>query len=507
MMTSRSFYIKKNLIWQLLQSVIVMVFPLVIRTLLVYWIGDELVGFNSLCISVVGMLNVVNFGVDSVLVGRMYRPAAMRDTEEVCRQLRLCRTVYIMIGIVILIAGMVITPFLGSFIKGDKPDINIYFVFMIYLLSTVLSYWLFAYARVVFQATQQVYYLNQMLIVGYLIQYGLQIAALFAGSYLFYVCFGPISTILYNIGSYSKLRKEYPQYCCRGVTDREEKRQLCRELISCGVYRIRDMSRDSLDSMIISSMLGLVLLSKYQNYTTVLLVPITLKTVISDAIVPSLGNLNVTAEKEEQFHLLKILWLLNIAVAGFFSICYFQLIQDFICLWVGPGRVLPLSVPIMLSIYMFVLGICDFFKMVRKTNQLWEKGKAVSGIEIAANLVLNIVLVKWLGLFGIVLATVMTIVCINIPYESWLIFKDYYGKSAARFFWLLAKALIWIVITNGIVWMIADRISCSGVWRLIWQGGITVVTAGVFFILLFGMDNEWKTLYRRVVKDRGRKKS
>lgn len=506
-MTSRSFYIKKNLIWQLLQSVIVMVFPLIMRTLLVYRIGDELLGFNSLCISVVSMLNVVNFGVDSVLIGRMYRPAAMRDTDEVCRQLKLCRTVYKVIGIAILTAGVVITPFLGDFIKGDKPDVNIYFVFLIYLLSTVLSYWLFAYARVVFQATQQVYYLNQMLIVGYLIQYGLQIVALFEGNYLVYVCFGPISTIIYNIGSYRRLRKEYPQYYCRGVTDQGEKRQLCRELVSCGIYRIRDMSRDSLDSMIISAILGLILLSKYQNYTTVLLVPIMLKSVISEAIAPSLGNLNVTAGKEEQFQLLKVLWLLDIAVSGFFSICYFQLIQNFIYLWVGPSRVLSLSVPIMLSIYLFVLGICDFFKMVRKANRLWEKGKAVGGIEIVANLVLNIVLVKWLGVFGIVLATVITIVCINLPYESWLIFKDYYGKNAIRFFWLLMKVFVWVIITSGIVWVIIDRISCFGFWMLVLQGGITVIVAGILFILIFRKDNEWRILYRKVVKKKGEKES
>lgn len=506
-MTSRSFYIKKNLIWQMLQSMIVMIFPIMIRTLLVYRIGDELLGFNSLCVSVVSMLNVVNFGVDSVLIGRMYRPAAMGDSEEVCRQLKLCRTIYKTIGIVILTAGAVITPFLGNFIKGDKPDVNIYFVFTVYLFSTVISYWLFSYARVVFHASQQVYCLNQILSLGYLIQYGLQTAALYAGNYLLYVCFGPISTIVYNVGAYRRLRREYPQYYCGGETDQGEKRKLYREMISCGVYRIRDMSRDSLDSLMISAALGLVLLSRYQNYTTVLLVPITLKNVISEAIVPSLGNLNVTAEKEEQFRLLKVLWLLDIAVTGFFSICYFQLIQDFIRLWLGPGRVLPLSIPIMLSVYLFLLGICDFFKMVRKTNQLWEKGRAAGCVEILANILLNFILAKCLGLFGIVLATVISIVCINLPYESWLIFKSYYGKNAGRFLGMLLKVLIWVIITNGLVYYIAGKLPDFGWMSLILRGGLSVLTAAVLFVVIFHGDDEWKVLFRRVMEGKAGKEA
>ena len=167
---SRFFYIRKNFLWQLMQSCITMVFPLIIRTLFVYKIGDEILGLNSLCISIVAALNVINFGMDSVLVGRMYRPVETKDVSEVCRQLNLYRAIYRIIGLIVLGVGIVLVPFLKDFIKGDIPDINVYFVYFVYLISTVLSYWLFGYYLIIFKATQQIYFLNRNITLVFLLQ-------------------------------------------------------------------------------------------------------------------------------------------------------------------------------------------------------------------------------------------------------------------------------------------------------------------------------------------------
>ncbi len=501
---SRSFYIKKNFSWQLLQNCITMVFPLVIRTLFVYMIGDELLGLSSLCTSIVATINVVNFGIDGVFVGRMYRPAELGDTEEVCRQLRLSRTIYRGIGLMVLLGGLIVLPFLENFINGDAPNVNIYLVFAIYLTNTFLSYWLFGHYNVVFKATQQVYYLSRNMAIAFLLQYGLQVFALLMHNYFLYVCFLPISTVFYNVSTYRKVKKEYPEYRCSGETDKEAKMQLARNVVSCAIYKLRDASRNTLDSVIVSAILGLIILSKYQNYIAVLAVPLTLKTVITETITPSLGNYNVTASKKEQYELVKRIWLLELAISGFFSICYFQMVQNFIGIWLGDDHVLQLSVALILSVYVFALGICDFFKMMRQTNSLWEKGKGMACVEMSANLILNIVLAKWLGVFGIVLATVITITLITAPYELRLIVKGFFGEDTRRFLWLLGKISFWIVATNGIVWYIVNTISCNKYILILLQLLFSVGIAGVLFVTFFCMDSEYKSLIEMVIKKRQR---
>lgn len=502
----RSFFIKKNLSWQFFQNCVAMIFPMIIRTLFVYRIGDEYLGLSSLCISIIGTLNVANFGIDSVLVGRMYRPVEIGDTEEVCRQLKLNRTIYRIIGIVVFISGIAVLPFLRHFIEGDVPNVNIYLVFAVYLITAALSYWMFGYYLVVFKATQQVYYLNKNLTIGYLLQYGLQAVALFKHSYFIYVCFVPISSFFYNIGTYIKLRKEYPQYICKGETDQRTLKSLQKDVFSCAVYKARDVSRDTLDSIIISTILGLVILSNYQNYVTVFLVPITLRTVITSVITPSLGNFNVTASKKEQYDLMKILWLLEMAVSGFFSVCYFQLIAEFISIWLGKNHMLQLSVALILSVYLFALGICDFFKMVRQTNQLWKKGKHIAFIEIAANLILNITLAKCMGVFGIVLATVITITVIHFPYELWLVVKIYFEQDVKYFLQILFKIVFWVVATNGIVWYIVNLMPFEKYFLLIMQAIVSITIAGILFIVFFCKNEEWKVLLRMLFKRKNSKR-
>lgn len=497
---SRFFYIRKNFLWQLMQSCITMVFPLIIRTLFVYKIGDEILGLNSLCISIVAALNVINFGMDSVLVGRMYRPVETKDVSEVCRQLNLYRAIYRIIGLIVLGVGIVLVPFLKDFIKGDIPNINVYFVYFIYLISTVLSYWLFGYYLIIFKATQQIYFLNRNITLGFLLQYILQILAIVMHSYIMYVCFVPISVVFYNISTYWKVRKEYPQYVCGGATDRAERMALKKDIASCAIYKVRDASRDTLDSVVISAILGLVILSNYQNYITVLLVPLTLKTVITGVITPSLGNYNVTATKKEQYDLIKILWLLDLLVSGFFSVCYFQMITDFIDIWLGKDHVLQLSIALMLSIYLFTLGICDFFKMIRQTNQLWNMGKSVAVVETIVNFLLNILLANRMGVFGIVLATVITIIFIYTPFEIWYIIKIYFGQDMIRFWMMLIKILIWVMITNGVVCYIASLVPHCKYISILFKAFISVLVAFVSFITLFHMDDEWKQLKKMVLK-------
>ncbi len=502
----RSFYIKKNFSWQLLQNGITMVFPLVIRTLFVCKIGDEFLGLNSLFTSIVATLQVANFGMENVLVGRMYRPIEEDDTEEVCRQLKFCRSIYRIIGTVILVSGLVIMPFLKNFISGEIPDTNIYMVFAIYLFNTVIGYWLFGYYTVVFNATQQVYYLSRNITIGFVLQYVLQIAMLFMHNYFAYVCLLPVCTIFYNVSTYRNLRQEYPEYQCRGITDKASFKLLKKNIITSAIYKLRDSSRDSLDSVIISAVLGLVILSKYQNYITVLAVPLTLSKVITGTITPSLGNFNVTASKKEQFDLVKRLWLLEITVSGLFSICYFQMIQNFIVIWLGEDHVLQLPIAGILSLYLFVLGICDFFRMIRQTNLLWEKGKEIACVEMIVNLVLDVILARWFGVFGIVLATVITIVLITIPYELWLIARDFFKQDVKRFLWLLIKAICWIVITNGIVWSIVNAVPHYKYISVLIQAFFSVGIAGILFFLFFYMDEECKFLLKLVYKNSIKKK-
>ena len=90
------------------------------------------------------------------MVFSMYRPIAEDDTKIICALMRLYKNYYRIIGLVIAVIGVVLTPFIPFLIEGDIPEgLNIYVLYLLNLGATVLSYWLFAYKNALFQAHQR----------------------------------------------------------------------------------------------------------------------------------------------------------------------------------------------------------------------------------------------------------------------------------------------------------------------------------------------------------------
>ena len=65
------------------------------------------------------------------------------------------KKVYRVIGTVVLIGGLALIPFLPNFAKSDVPeDISLLWVYLIFLVNTSVSYFLYAYKSTLLSALQ-----------------------------------------------------------------------------------------------------------------------------------------------------------------------------------------------------------------------------------------------------------------------------------------------------------------------------------------------------------------
>ena len=86
----------------------------------------------------------------------MYKPIAEDDDETVCALMSFYRKVYHIIGAFVLVCGLALIPFLKYFCKDGYPeDINIYVLYIIFLLNSAVSYFLFAYRSCILNAYQR----------------------------------------------------------------------------------------------------------------------------------------------------------------------------------------------------------------------------------------------------------------------------------------------------------------------------------------------------------------
>ena len=160
-------------------------------------------------------------------------------------------------------------PFLEYLIKDAIPsDINIYILYSMQLGATVLSYWLYAYRSSILIAYQRNDILNIISIIVNFVLYIVQIIVLLIfENYYLYLCAIIAAQILNNIVSAIWSKRRYPQYEPKGDLPKEERLRINKKVRDLFTSKIGAVVNNSVDSIVISTVLGLQLLAVYQNYT------------------------------------------------------------------------------------------------------------------------------------------------------------------------------------------------------------------------------------------------
>ena len=171
---------KRNMVFGFLNRFVSLAMPFINRTVFIYILGAEYLGLNSLFASILQMLSLAELGVGGVIVYHMYEPIARNDRGAICALLRLYRKIYRVIGSVILLVGLLLIPFLPQLIHGDVPDgVNLYLVYGLYLLNTVISYWFFIYKASIPNAFQRADLVSNIATLVQVAQAAAQIAAVY----------------------------------------------------------------------------------------------------------------------------------------------------------------------------------------------------------------------------------------------------------------------------------------------------------------------------------------
>ena len=74
----------RNIIFGVLLKIYQILLPFIMRTVMMYTIGVEYLGLNSLFTSVLQVLNLAELGIGSAMVFSMYKPIAEDDSLTIC---------------------------------------------------------------------------------------------------------------------------------------------------------------------------------------------------------------------------------------------------------------------------------------------------------------------------------------------------------------------------------------------------------------------------------------
>lgn len=425
---------KRNIVYGALNKVVALVFPFILRMIMIRTIGIQYLGLNGLFSAILQLLNLTEMGFSSVAVYCMYKPIAENDTKTVNALLNFYKKFYSSISVVITIVGLILLPCIPYFINGSVPDnVNVYILYLIYLFNTVLNYAVFSYRTTVLYAYQRNDLISIVSILTSGCLYTFQIAALlYTKSYYVYLILMPLATLLGNlIRAYLSCRI-YPGYRCSGKIDSTTQKNIVKQIKGLFINKICQTSRSSFDSIFVSAFLGLGVSGIYSNYLMILNCLNGILAVLMESITAGIGNSIVTESVDKNYADMKKFNFLYMLIAGWCTVCMLCLYQPFMIFVFGKEYLLSDVVVFLFCLYFYGLCMGNVRGAYSDALGLWWQNRYRAIFESILNLILNFLFVYKFGVAGITAATLIPLMIVNFGYGSQIVFKYYFGEMRIK---------------------------------------------------------------------------
>lgn len=467
----------------------------VLRTALLYSLGVEYLGLNGLFASVIQVLNIADLGVESAITFSLYQPVAEDDEAAICALMRLYRKYYNRIGLFILTAGICIIPFVPGLIQGDTPsDINIYFAFFLYLLSAASSYLVLGYKKCLLKAHMRNDIISKIALSVTTAGAALQlIAVCVLKNYYLYLIILILNIVVENVASARFTSRMYPKYKPEGELPREYLRKFGQRIRDLFTAKISTVVLNSADAIVISGFLGLGVLAEYQNYYYILTAVAVFMEVIFDSAIAGIGNSLITESKEKNFYDLRMLTFAVVWVTGWCACCFLCLYQPFMRIWVGEELLLPFGMVVLFVCYFVAIEVNRVINVYKDAAGMWHKDRFRPLTAAILNLTLNLLTVRYFGLYGVLFSSIAAILGVEVPWLLHNIFRQLFpGAYLRKYVLLLLQYILVIVFACVPVYMICTCIPAGGWKEFLGRAVCCLIVPNLLFLMAFFKKKEFR---------------
>ncbi|MDR1473101.1 MAG: hypothetical protein LBI41_00850 [Lactobacillales bacterium] len=497
-MKSRTDYAIKNSMYSGITSVLNLCIQVLVRTFIIKIMGEEILGLNSLFTDILSILSMVELGIGPALVYSLYLPLSKKKYAELNSLMFFFKKIYIYIAIAILIIGILLMFFLPNFVKINSDFSIVFFVYFLFLLNSVISYF-FAYNRSLLFADQKGYYVIVVDCITKTVGGIFQIILLFLfKNYLLFLFIQIFMTFFSNFFINQLVQKKYKKIfkSKKEKLSKIKKMEIIKFFIGKASDKIGGCIVLGTDSIFISYFLGLKIVGIYDNYRMMLMSLYYLITSILNSVGGGIGNLAVEEDDQTAIDTFKthslITLLLSIIVANGVMLASSPLIK----LWIGKE--------FLLSREVIILMLVDFFlRSIRTTAVLYgesfglawqQRWKAI--IEAILNIFFSLLflIVFKLGVIGILLGTIIGSLLALNWYEPYIVFKHALHIRYIKYIKYFIIQIFVFVFTLSLSTCLDILLPNDNFFSLIYRIIISLIISSGFIILFYFKSSEFKNL-------------
>ncbi len=418
----------------------------VLRTVFIYSLGIQYNGVAGLFNDILFVFSLAELGINRAIAFALYKPLACNDEDAVARIMRFYKIVYRIIAAVIMLAGLLLIPFLKYLVR-DVPDIKepIWLIFILFVIQSASSY-LFIYKATLFEANQQKRIVSYVNIVATVVQVVCESVILIVfKEYLLYLVFSIACTLGKNVVISCIAEHQFPILKRKNSSPltKEESKQISADIGATAIYNVSNVVVQTTDTIVTALFFPTSIVGILSNYRLIFNTINTLVSQISASAVPSIGNLAVSATKEKLRELHNRLGFMMFMIGNFVCASLLCVLNPFVeDIWLDSEYlfIMPTVVVIVFNLYLCIMQYPN--TAYRNSNGLFVQGRMRPAIMAVLNIVFSIALAflfsgktshlpnaaQW-GVFGILLATPLARLVTETWFDPYVVYKHVFQVS------------------------------------------------------------------------------
>lgn len=477
----------KNITFSLVGQTSDIILSFVVRTIFVYYLGAEYLGVNGLFTNILSLLSLAELGIGSAITYSLYEPLANNNSKKIKGIMSVFKKAYISIAGFILLAGLLLLPFLHFFIK-DMPDIsNIRLIYIIFLLNSAVSY-LFSYKRALIIADQKKYIDSIYHYTGRIILGIAQIAIIIiTRNFILYLLLKLLEIVVVNILISRKVDKLYPLLKDDSPEEiqRSDLQTIIKNVKALFFHKMGGVVVSGTDNLLISKFVGLISVGIYSNYNLIISSINMFINILFQSITASVGNLGATGDNVRTKSTFEWIDFIGFWIISFSTVALLNLLNPFISLWIGNEYIFEMNIVILIVVKFYIMGIINSVLIFKEALGLFWYDRYKPIFESIINLVASIVLALYFGLPGILLGTIISTLLTATWIEPIVLFRYRFKTNVSSYFTNYFKRIFIVaflcITTVNISNLFVDNSLVGFILRII----ITVIVPNFLLIILF----------------------
>lgn len=447
--------------------------------------GDETLGLYQLFSQVMVYVALVDGGLSNAVLFSLYKPNAEGDKKKFNALLAGALKSFSLIGIAIFTISLLVSFFVPFLIKDCSFDYwYIILTFLLFSLSNVIGYFFVPY-NCLLEVKEKKYIYNLTNQIGQIVLSICEIIMLLCGiKFELILVMHSVVKLLSNLAEMYICKKEFPDIKLR----QEQKDFSFKKYINSLIFhKINGLVGSNIDTLIISSFMGLKSVAIYSAYNYIINMLKNILGKIESSMTAIVGN-SLATSKKKVYELYKEFDSMLFFIAIVICVPLTLAINDFIDIWYEGEIATSFLIAISFSSILFIFIVKMDTTLFVSAGGLYKETKLCALTDTIVNLILSLVLVNFLGISGVLIATFISVFIAEYVLKTIVVHKNIFEVSPSKYFIKNIKFFILYIVDLIGNYYIISLFSINNiiVWFLVFAI-FTIINAviifGVFYLL------------------------